>query len=164
MGISFGLKLLIESVISILYLYFTDSALRELYGSYGINIIGRFLKGEHPWLTGFEGLYMLTCIGLATSVGTGLWIGFTSRSIALLEGVIVGMFVTIFTAMTNMVYLYQKIEDIAMRMAESMGYHTSIGFMAVLSLQVMLYGFWSGLSQKLKQARSLKSEKRNSLR
>ncbi|MEW6066819.1 MAG: hypothetical protein AB1610_00765 [Nitrospirota bacterium] len=152
-GISYSIKLVIEIIISLLFIYLTKSSLAEIYGNYVVNIIGVFLRGDHPWLSGIEGLYTLVCISLATSLSTGLWIGFTSKASALIEGVIAGMLITIFTAMTNMLFLYQKIEEMTASMAKSLGYNTSIGFMAVISLQVMLYGFWSGIFQKIKQDR-----------
>lgn len=42
----------------------------------------------------------------------------------------------------------------ANKIAASMGYGTPIGFAVVLSLQVLLYGFWSGLAQKAKNQRA----------
>lgn len=155
-AISFFIKLVMESIISAIYIYYTHISVKGVYGNYIITIISRFLRGEHPWLSGIEGLYMLACLAMATSLGTGMWIGFTSKTSALLEGVISGMVVTIFTAMTNMLFLYQKIEEVTSRMAQTMGYNTPVGFMAVLSFQVMLYGFWSGIAQKIKQDRMMR--------
>jgi hypothetical protein len=95
-------------------------------------------------------------LAILTSLGTGLWIGWTSKTGArvILEGVLAGTAVALFNALTNMLLLYQKIEETANQMALSTGYGIRIGFIAVLSLQVLLYGFWSGMAQKAKQERA----------
>ncbi|HBR17873.1 MAG: hypothetical protein A3G39_02030 [Deltaproteobacteria bacterium RIFCSPLOWO2_12_FULL_43_16] len=156
MAISFCIKLVFEIYLLSLFLHFNRTSFTALYGGFSIETVSRFLRGEHPWLMGSEGLYLLMLLALTTSLGTGLWIGYTTKSGpgAVLEGVLAGAVVTIFTALTNMLILYQKIEEMANQMAASMGYGMRIGFIAVLSLQVLLYGFWSGIAQKAKYQRA----------
>jgi len=152
-GVSFAIKFFFEILFVAFYLTFNGQSFSKVYGVFGIETIGRFLRGDHPWITGAEGLYLLTLLALSTSFGTGLWIGYTSRGKAILEGVIAGAVVTMITAMTNMLILYRMIEEAADQMAASMGYATHIGFIAVITLQVLLYGLWSGLAQKAKDER-----------
>ncbi len=152
-GISFGIKFAFELVFTALYLHFTGQKFDKLYGSFGIETLGRFLRGDHPWLTGSEGLSLLVLIVIATSFGTGLWIGYTTRAKAILEGVLAGAIVTLIGTITNMLILYQKIEEMANQMAASLGYAVRLGFVAVISTQVLLYGVWSGVAQKAKQER-----------
>ena len=152
-GISFCIKLLFDAIFLYMFIYFNKVSFTDLYGSFSIDTIGRFLRGEHPWLAGDEGLYTLAVLALATSLGTGLWIGYTAKRGAIFEGVLAGAVVTVFNALTNMLILYQKIEEMANQMAQSMGYGMPVGFMAVLSLQVLLYGFWSGIAKKAKRGR-----------
>jgi flagellar motor component MotA len=59
--------------------------------------------------------------------------------------------------MTNMLILYRAIEEAADKMAASMGYGVGIGFAAVLTGQVLLYGFWAGIAQTAKQKRAGKA-------
>lgn len=155
-AISFCIKLLFEIYLSFLFLYFSTMSFIDIYGDFSVRMIGIFLRGEHPWLDGKDGLYLLMMLAIATSLGTGLWIGWTSKTGArvILEGVLAGTAVTLFNALTNMLILYQKIEETANQMAASMAYGMHIGFIAVLSLQVLLYGFWSGIAQKAKQERA----------
>ncbi len=152
-GISFGIKFALEILFTALFIHFSGRNLESLYGGFGIETIGKFLRGEHPWLTGNEGLYLLALLALITSFGTGLWIGYTTKAKAILEGVLAGAAVTVITAMTNMLILYRKIEEVANQMAASLGYATRIGFVAVLTFQVLLYGLWSGLAQKAREER-----------
>lgn len=147
MGVSIVLKVLFEFLFLLLYLP-AGQTLSSVYGDFNIETVGRFLRGDHPWLAGNSGLYFLALLAVITSFGTGLWIGFTAKGNAILEGVLTGTAVTLITAMTNMLILYRQIEDMAMRMADSMGYVMRAGFLVVLAVQVLLYGFWSGLAQK----------------
>jgi hypothetical protein len=39
-----------------------------------------------------------------------------------------------------------------------------VGFVAVLALQVLLYGLWSGIAQKAKEERALRAAIRKSLK
>jgi hypothetical protein len=68
------------------------------------------------------------------------------------------------TAMTNMLILYRKIEEMADQMAASLGYGVRIGFVTVLTLQVLLYGLWSGIAQKAKMERELRAAIRKSVK
>jgi hypothetical protein len=61
-----------------------------------------------------------------------------------------------------MVILYRKIEQVAEAMAAQMGLAAHIGFVAVLTVQVMLYGLWSGISEKAKQERVVRLEAKRS--
>lgn len=152
-GISFAIKIVFEIVFLALYIYSSGQPFSSLYGTFGIETVGRFLKGDHPWISGSEGLYLLSLLALVTSFGTGLWIGYTTSAKAILEGVIAGAAVTVITAMTNMLILYRQIEEVANSMASSMGYAMHVGFVAVISVQVLLYGLWSGVAQKARQER-----------
>ena len=152
-GISIAIKIVFEGFFVYLFSRFSGKSFGELYGPFGIETIGRFLRGEHPWLRGNEGLALLGLLALVMSFGSGLWIGYTTKARAILEGVIAGAVVTMITAMTNMLILYRKIEEVANQMALSMGLATRIGFVAVLAFQVLLYGLWSGLARKSKEDR-----------
>jgi len=163
-GVSFIIKFAFEIFFAALFIYFSGQTFGSLYGDFSSETVGRFLRGEHPWLTGHEGLYLLTLLAFITSFGTGLWIGYTSPAKAILEGVLAGAVVTVITATTNMLILYRKIEEMANQMAASLGYGTRIGFVAVLALQVLLYGFWSGIAQKAKEERALRATIRKSVK
>ncbi|HAG50162.1 MAG: hypothetical protein A2056_05540 [Deltaproteobacteria bacterium GWA2_42_85] len=155
-AISFCIKIVFETYLSLLFIHFNNTSFTNTYGSFSMGTISRFLRGDHPWLMGNEGFYLLVLLALFTSLGTGIWIGYTTKSGAgaVLEGVLAGTVVTLFTALTNMLILYQQIEEMANQMATSMGYGIRIGFIAVLSMQVLLYGFWSGVAKKMKQERT----------
>jgi hypothetical protein len=163
-GVSFAIKFSIELGLVALFIHFSGQSFSVIYGSFGIETIGAFLRGEHPWLSGSEGLTILALIAIITSFGTGLWIGYTTQGKAILEGVIAGAVVTMITAMTNMLLLYRKIEEMADRMAASLGYGVRIGFIAVLVLQVLLYGLWSGIAQKAREERELRAAIRKSIK
>ncbi len=162
--VSFIIKFSVEIWLVALFIYFSGQPFSFFYGPFGIETVGVFLRGEHPWLNGSEGLYFLALLALVTSFGTGLWIGYTTKGKAILEGVIAGAAVTMILAMTNMLILYRKIEDMANQMAASMGYGVRIGFVAVLVIQVMLYGLWSGIAQKAKEERELRAAIRKSVK
>jgi len=147
LGVSFAVKFMIEMFLLALFLRFGGQTFEEAYGSFGIQTVGRFLRGEHPWLSGNDGVIILAMIAIITCFITGLWIGHTSKGKAILEGVLVGAVVSVIMAMTNMLILYQKIEEVTVRFADSMGYAMKAGFLVVIALQVLLYGLWSGLVQ-----------------
>jgi hypothetical protein len=163
-GVSFAIKFSTEIVLVALFLSITGQSFTSVYGTFGIETVGRFLRGDHPWLEGAEGITILGLIAVLTSFGTGVWIGHTSGGKAILEGVIAGAAVTFITAMTNMLVLYRQIEAAADEMAASLGYGIHIGFVSVLLLQVLLYGLWSGISQKAKQERAVRTAIRRSIR
>ncbi len=161
---SFAIKFSAEIFLVALFLYTSGQTFTAVYGAFGIETVGTFLRGEHPWLSGNEGVYLLGVLAVITSFGAGLWIGYTSHGNAVLEGVVAGAAVTVITAMTNMLILYRKIEETANQMAASLGYGMRIGFIAVLTLQVLLYGLWSGIAQRAKQERALRATIKKSVK
>lgn len=163
-GVSFAIKFSLEIFLVALFIVVSGQTFTSLYGTFGIETVGRFLRGEHPWLDNNEGLYLLAVLALTTSFGTGLWIGYTSQGRAILEGVFAGAAVTVITAMTNMLMLYRKIEETADQMAASFGYGIHVGFVSVLMIQVLLYGLWSGITQKAKEERALRAAIKKSVR
>ncbi len=72
----------------------------------------------------------------------------------IVEGVLAGAAFTVVKAMTNMLTLYRKLEDVTVQFAGSLGYLTRAGFLAVIALQVLFYGLWSGLVQRGKNERA----------
>jgi hypothetical protein len=159
-GVSFAIKFSIEMFLVALFLRFSGQSFDEAYGSFTIETVVRFLRGDHPWILGKEGVYMLALISIITCFITGLWIGYTSKGKAILEGVLTGAAVTFVMSMTNMLVLYQRIEEMTVRLAESMGYAMRAGFLFVIALQVLLYGLWSGLVQMGKEDREKKEWKK----
>ena len=152
-AVSLAIKIVFEIIFLVLYIQSGEKSFTDLYGNFGIETIARFIKGDHPWLSGNEGFYLLSLLAVITSLGTGLWIGYTSKGKAIFEGVFVGAAVTVITAVTNMLILYREIEEMANQMAKSMGYGMRIGFAVVLAAQVLLYGFWAGIAQMAKLKR-----------
>ncbi len=150
-AVSFIVKFSTEIFLVALFLRFGGQTFSETYGTFNIGTVGTFLRGEHPWLTGKEGLYLLALVAVITSFVTGSWIGHTSKGNAILEGVLAGAAVTLINSMTNMLILYRTIEEMTVRLADSMGYVMRAGFLVVIGLQVLLYGLWSGLVQMQKQ-------------
>ncbi len=163
-GVSFAIKFSIEIWLVALFIHFSGRPFSVIYGTFGIETVGTFLRGEHPWLSGNEGLTLLALLAVITSFGTGLWIGYTTKGKAILEGVIAGAAVTMITAVTNMLILYRKIEEMADQIAASLGYGVRVGFVAVLTIHVLLYGFWSGIAQKAKEERALRAAIKKSVR
>src|SRR4030042_943919 len=149
-AVSLAIKIIFEIIFLILYIQSSEKTFTDLYGSFDIETIGKFIKGDHPWLSSTEGFYNLSLLAVITSLGTGLWVGYTSKGKAIIEGVFVGAAVTLLTAVTNMSVLYREIEEVANQMAKTMGYGMRIGFAVVLAGQVFLYGFWAGIAQKAK--------------
>jgi hypothetical protein len=152
-GINFLIKFSLEIVLTAVFLAAGHQTFEDLYGSFGVETIGRFMRGEHPWVGGGQGMIILALIAVITSLGTGLWIGSTSKGNAILEGVVAGAVVTVITSMTNMLILYREIEVLADQAARFMGYALHIGFFVVLLLKVLLYGLWSGMAQRAKNER-----------
>ena len=153
-GVSFAIKIFFEIIFLFIHIQFDVMTLKSIYSVLSVETIGKFIKGDHLWLYGSDGFYLLSLLAFITSFGTGLWIGFTSKGKAILEGVFVGAAFTVITAMTNMLILYRAIEEAADKMAASMGYGVGIGFAAVLAGQVLLYGFWAGIAQMSKKKRA----------
>ncbi len=149
-GVSLLIKTTLELVLAGVYLSAGRQSFDEVYGQFGIETIGRFLRGDHPWLAGNQGIFLLALIALITGLGTGLWIGTTTKAQPVLEGVIAGAVVTVLSTMTNMLVLYRTIENLAKESAESFGYVLHAGFIVVITLQVLLYGLWSGMAYRAK--------------
>ena len=154
-GVSLLIKTGLEIICTAVYLSAGRMSFTEVYGQFGIETIGRFLRGDHPWLAGGQGLYLLALIALITGLGTGLWIGKTTRAQPILEGVIAGAAVTVLTTMTNMIVLYRYIETLVEQSAQSYGYALHAGFAVVISLKVLLYGLWSGMAYRNKCERQI---------
>jgi hypothetical protein len=152
-GVSFVVKFSVEIFLVTLFLRFGGQTFIEAYGTFNIGTVGTFLRGEHPWLSGKDGIYLLALVAILSSIVTGSWIGHTSKGNAILEGVLAGSVVTLVNSMTNMLFLYRTIEDMTVRLADSLGYAMRAGFLVVIGLQVLLYGLWSGLVQMQKQER-----------
>jgi hypothetical protein len=155
-GVGLLIKILFEIIFLVVYSQFDYITFKNIYGVPSVETIGKLIKGDHPWLYGKDGFYLLSLLAGITSFGTGLWIGFTSKGNAILEGVFVGAAFTVITAMTNLLILYRAIEVAADNMAASRGYGVGIGFAVVLAGQVLLYGFWAGIAQSAKQKRAQK--------
>jgi hypothetical protein len=149
-GINFLIKFSLEIVLTAVFLTAGRQTFHDLYGTFGIEVIGRFMRGEHPWVGGGLGMVILALIAVISGLGTGLWIGNTTRGNAMLEGVLAGAVVTFITSMTNLLILYREIEALADQAALFLGYALHIGFFVVLLLKVLLYGLWSGMAQRAK--------------
>ncbi len=152
-AVSFSVKFIIEIFLVALFLRFSGQTFSETYGKFSIETIGTFLRGEHPWLIGKEGISLLALVAVITIFVAGSWIGHTSKGNAILEGVLAGAAVTLINSTTNMLVLYRTIEATTVRLADSMGYGLNAGFLVVLGLQVLLFGLWSGVVQMRKQTR-----------
>lgn len=152
-GVSLLIKIVLEITLTGAYLGVGKQEFAEVYGTFNIETIGKFLRGDHPWLSGNLGILVLGLIALITSLGTGLWIGSTTKAQPILEGVITGAVVTVITTMTNLIVLYRHIEKLAEETVLTFGYVTHVGFAVVVSLQVLLYGLWSGMAQRAKSER-----------
>jgi len=79
-AVSFTIKISFEIIFLVLYIQSGEKSFADLYGNFGIETIGRFIKGDHPWLAGNEGFYLLSLLAVITSLGTGLWIGILLRA------------------------------------------------------------------------------------
>jgi len=160
-GVIFIIKFTVEMFLVALFLSYSGLTFNEAYGTFGIDTVGTFLRGDHPWLSGNQGTWLLAFIAILTCLISGLWIGYTSKGLAIVEGVLAGAAVTVVMTMTNMLILYRKIEEVTERLADSMGYAMQAGFLVVIALQVLLYGLWSGLVQmgKMDRARQAAEKK-----
>jgi hypothetical protein len=160
-GMSLLMKFSLEILLTAAYLAVGNQSFIEVYGTFNIETVGRFLRGDHPWLAGSGGVLILSLIALITGLGTGLWIGSTTKALPILEGVIAGAVVTVITTMTNLIVLYQHIEKLAEESVQTFGYVTHVGFAFVVSLQVLLYGLWSGMAHRSKlEQDALRAEKK----
>ena len=156
-GIAFLIKFGLEGLLTVAYLAVARLSFEQVYGSFGIATLSRILRGDHPWLGEHQSIALLALIAVTASLGTGLWIGSTTRGNAILEGVLAGAAVMVVTSLTNLLSLYRAIEDLTVQAAESMGYATHFGFVVVIALQVLLYGLWSGMACREKTARAVRA-------
>lgn len=159
-AVSFVVKFAAELFLVALFIRLSGRSFGEIYGSFNIETVSTFLRGEHPWLSDKEGIYLLALVAILSSFVTGVWIGNTSKGNAILEGVIAGAAVTLISSMTSMLVLYRTIEEMTVRLADSMGYVMNAGFLVVIGVQVLLYGLWSGLSQNAKRERKGKRSRK----
>ena len=150
-AISFVIKFSVEIFLVALFLRSSGQSFQEVYGAFDIETVGTFLRGEHPWIGGKESTIILALTALVTILATGSWIGHTSRGNAILEGVLTGSVVTLINSLTSMLVLYRSLGEATVRLADSLGYILHAGYLVVIGLQILLYGFWSGLVQMKKQ-------------
>jgi hypothetical protein len=150
-AVSFLIKFSVEIFLVVLFLRSSGQSFQEVYGAFNIETAGTFLRGEHPWIGGKESTIILALTALVTILATGSWIGHTSRGNAILEGVLTGSVVTLINSLTSMLVLYRSLGEATVRLADSLGYILHAGYLVVLGLQILLYGFWSGLVQMKKQ-------------
>jgi len=155
-GISLFIKFTFEMVLTAVHLSTARQSFAAVYGDFSVETLGRLLRGDHPWLSGNFSIVLLTLIAITTSLGTGIWIGSTTRGSAVLEGVLAGAAATMIFTMTNLLTLFQTIEDLAVKAADYLGYVTHVGFAVVISLQVLFYGLWSGIAKRAKDEREAK--------
>ena len=153
-GVIFIIKFTIEMFLVALFLRYSNQTFTEAYGDFRIDTVGTFLRGDHPWLSGSGSMWLLALIAILTCLISGLWIGYTSTGSARVEGVLAGAAVTLVMAMTNMLALYRKLDEVTVQFADSMGYVLQAGFLVAIALQVLLYGLWSGLVQRGKHDRA----------
>jgi len=163
-GVSLLIKFSLEVMLTAVYLSAGHVTFTDVYGTFNIETVGRFLRGDHPWLSGSEGVLLLSLIALITSLGTGYWIGTTTKAQPILEGVIAGAVVTVLTTMTNLLVLYRQIEKLAEETVKSFGYAAHVGFAVVVTLQVLLYGLWSGMACRDKAARTARAAEKKARR
>lgn len=57
-GVSLLIKTGLEIIATSVYLSAGRMSFTEVYGQFGIETISRFLRGDHPWLAGSQGLYL----------------------------------------------------------------------------------------------------------
>ena len=157
-AVSFATKFSIELFLVALFIRFSGQSFSDIYGTFSIDTVSTFLRGDHPWLTAKDGIYLLALVAIITSFVTGSWIGHTSKGNAILEGVFAGAAVSLINSMTNMVVLYRTIEATTAQLASSMGYVMRAGFLVVIGVQVLLYGLWSGFAQMAKQEQEKKKK------
>ena len=67
---------------------------------------------------------------------------------------------TVLSTMTSMLVLYRAIGKLAMQSAESFGYAFHAGFAVVITLQVLLYGLWSGMACRAKNERDARRDEK----
>lgn len=146
---SLVIKLAFEGFFTYALLRLNGQSFTEVYGVFGRETIMVFILGQHPWLNGNELMYfmMLLVVAILVSVCTGAWIGYMTKGNAILLGVIVGTIVTMINAVTNMQLLYMRLVELTNELTGALGLTTDLGFIIVMGLQVLLYGFWSGVAR-----------------
>jgi hypothetical protein len=159
-GIAFLIKFALEIMLTVVHIAASQQSFDTIYGRFGIETVGRVLRGDHPWLGDGQGMILLALIAFTASLGTGLWIGNTTKANPILEGVLAGAAVTFITSMTNLLLLYRQIEELADQSVKSFGYAAHIGFAVVITLQVLLYGLWSGIARRAKCEREARREEK----
>jgi hypothetical protein len=159
-AVSFVITFFIQMLLAVVFLRVIGQPFSDVYGAFDTEMVARILRGDHPWLSGKDSVYLLALVALLGVAVTGSWIGHTSKGNAILEGVLTGAVVTLINSMTNIRILYRTIEEASVNLADSLGYAMHAGFLVVMGVQVLLYGLWSGLVQKYKQDRVKNSKKR----
>jgi len=159
-AVSFVITFSIELFLASLFLRVRGQAFSDVYGAFDFEMVARFLRGDHPWLSGRDAVYLLALVTLLSTLVTGSWIGRTSKGNAVLEGVCTGAAVMLINLMTNMMILYRTMEAATVRLANSLGYVMHAGFLVVMGVQVLLYGLWSGLVQMHKHDSERNNKKR----
>ena len=159
-AVSFIVTFVIQLLLAALFVSMNGQAFRDVYGTFDTETVARFLRGDHPWLSGKDSICLLALVALLSTVITGSWIGHTSKGNAILEGVFTGTVVTLINSMTNIRILYRTIEEATVNLADSLGYVMHAGFFAVMGIQVLLYGLWSGLVQMNKQRKEREGKKK----
>jgi hypothetical protein len=159
-AVSFVSKFFIELFLAALFLRVSGQVFSDVYGAFDFEMVIHFLRGEQPWLSEKDGVYLLALVALISTFVTGSWIGHTSKGNAILEGVFTGATVMLINSMTNMMILYRTIEESTVKLAGSLGFVMHAGFLVVMGVQVLLYGLWSGLVQMQKQDRARTIKKR----
>jgi hypothetical protein len=159
-AVSFVITIFIELFLAALFLRVSGQVFSDVYGAFNIEMVLHFLRGEQPWLSGKDSVYLLALVALLSTVVTGSWIGHTSKGNAILEGVFTGAVVTLINSMTNMMILYRTIGEATVKLAVSLGYVMHAGFLVVMGAQLLLYGLWSGLAQMHKQDRERNNKKK----
>ena len=110
-GVSFVIKFTVEVSLVLLFLRYTGQFFTQVYGAFDLETICIFLRGEYPGLSGSQSIYILARI---TCFGTG----YTTREKAMLEGVITSATIAVVTSITNMPTLYQKFEQVTIKLAD----------------------------------------------
>jgi hypothetical protein len=149
-GLSLGLKFVMEGIF--LYTFYRKSGLpfHVLFGRWEDNLLVRFLRGDLLVVSAsqVEALLLIEAL-LLTAIG-GLWIGVTSAgsASAILEGLLAGTILAFFATLTNLSLLYARAESLAAAAAFLFSADYSQAFaLAGPLFQVFLYGCWTLVGQ-----------------
>ena len=143
-----------------LYAFYRKSGLpfQTLFGGWGDDIVGRFLRGELLAITASQVVPLLVVEALILTAVGGLWIGFTSPGTAILEGVFAGTILAFFATLTNLSLLYAHVESVTHTAASLFGADYPQAFsLAGPMLQVFFYGCWAMVGQRWRRERSFRS-------